>query len=173
MEYGHRLQKAQHLLKKYPDISFFLLPRKSRSAAQNYLLAQIKEKFVAYVDGDVVLHKNWASHCIEASKGKVNISAISGPIHDYQNIDNSLELKTSAVLIEKSALKEIGCFKPIFRSCEGVDLARRFFLRGFILQSSLKQNPCPLLGWESLSPQPLNISLSQKKRDVRSRYEKV
>ena len=133
MEYGHRPQKAQHLLKKYPDVSFFLLPKKSRSAAQNYLLPQIKEKFVAYVDGDIVLQKNWASHCIEATEGKVNVAAVSGPVHNYQNIDNCLELKTSAVLIEKSALRKIGCFKPIFRSCEGVDLACRFFSKGFYI----------------------------------------
>ena len=133
VEYGHRPQKAQHLLKKYPDVSFFLLPRKSRSFAQNYLLPQIKEKFLAYIDGDVVLQKNWASHCIEATEGKVNIAAVSGPVHDHKDIDKCLELKTSAILIEKSALEKIGCFKPIFRSCEGVDLACRFFSKGFYI----------------------------------------
>ena len=133
VEYGPHPPKAQHLLKKYPDVSFFLSPKKSRSAAQNYLSPQIKEKFVAYVDGDIVLHKNRASHCIEATEGKVNVAAVSGPVRNYQNIDNGLELKTSAVLIEKSALKRIGCFKPIFRNCEGVDLACRFFSKGFYI----------------------------------------
>ena len=88
---------------------------------------------MAYVDGEVVLHKDWASHCIEATEGKVNVAAVSGPIHHHQDIDNCLELKTSAILIEKSALEKIGCFKRIFRSCEGVDLACRFFSKGFYI----------------------------------------
>ena len=96
------------------------------------MLPQIKEKFITYVDGEVVLHKDWASRCIEATEGKVG--AVSGPVNDYQKNHNCLELKTSAILIEKNALKEMGSFKPIFRSCEGVDLAAHFFSKGFYLE---------------------------------------
>ena len=133
VEYGHRPQKAQNLLKKYPDVSFFPLPRKSRSAAQNFLLPKIPGNLIAYVDEDVTLSKSWAAQSVNAIKGRLGVAAVSGPVRPKEALDAYLELNTSAMLVEKSSLKEIGLFRPIFRSCEGVDLASRFLSQGFHL----------------------------------------
>ena len=100
----------------------------------NHSFIEITTDIVAYVDAGVVLHKDWANHCVTAIRGQ-GIAAVSGPV-DGRGIESCLELNTSAMLARTYCLKEIGPFPPIFRSCEGIDLVQRLLARGFHLASA-------------------------------------
>ena len=132
VEYGHRPQKAQHLLKKYPHVSFFLLPRKSRSAAQNFLLPKIPGNLIAYVDEDVTLSKSWATQSVNAIKGRLGVAAASGPVGQKEGLDTCLELNTSAMLVKKNSLEEIGFLGLSLEVAKALTLPVAFCPKDFI-----------------------------------------
>ena len=131
VEYGRRHSLAQHLKEKYSHVSFSFLSQRSRFSAQNHLVEKTVANFLAYVDGETVLDKDWATHCVAAIKGQA-IAASCGPV-DGMKDGPCLELKTSAMLLKRDCLKKIGLFRPMFKSWQGVDLAQSLLSRGFHL----------------------------------------
>ena len=131
VEYGRKHSQAQHLREEYPHVSFFFLSQRSRSFAQNYLVDKITSNFLAYVDGETVVDKDWATHCVRAIQGQ-GIGASCSPVSGMEK-GPCFELKASAMLVKRNCLKKIGLFRPILRSWEGFDLSQRLLAGGFHL----------------------------------------
>ena len=146
------------ILKQYPKISHHYLEKKSRARARNYLIPTLEENYIAYIDADVTLDKDWVNHCLKRIQG-VHIAAVGCSIYRVGKtfIDkvrressrrsflyaNTLEtgttglcLNTAATLIKTQSLRAIGMFNPSFVRCEDTELTCRMLLNGYHIAST-------------------------------------
>ena len=158
MENGNAGQQIQNILKKYPQVSYHFLPRKSRSLARNYLVQKITEDLIAFVDADVVLDKDWAVHCLN-TMNSTDVAAVGCSVYRtgdsfidevrrkmstlHCHNSNTLEpikgfvvLNTAAMLIKKNCLKKMGLFDIGLQRCEDLDLTHRLLRSGFHIASA-------------------------------------
>ena len=152
VENGSRDAQVADILTKYPQVSYYFIKQKSRSLARNYLVSQVEEGLIAYVDADVVLDKEWLTHCVVAINAR-GMGVVEGPIYRVGDsfLDdvrrrvsdlgclnfNMLEtrgglptLNAAAMLIKKDFLEKVGLFDVGLRRYEDTDLTFRLYFAG-------------------------------------------
>ena len=160
VENGIKDHQTQSILKKFPQVSYHFLSQKSRSRARGHLVAQTPEKFIAYLDADVVLDENWAIHCMDSIQG-YGVAAVGSSVYkdgdtlidrirrkcsrDFCLHFNSLEtiqghicLNTAAMLIKRDCLQKVGLFDLDLPRCEDTELTYRLLSHRFAIASSIK-----------------------------------
>ena len=157
VENGRQESVLASILKHYPQVSYYFLPKKSRSQARNYLVSQITESYIAYVDADVILDQDWLKHCMAAIAPR-SVGVVQGSIyregdsfidHVRKRVSflgcrdfNMLEpkrgfptLNAAAMLIRKACLEQVGLFDEGLVRYEDTDLSLRLMLNGVHLRS--------------------------------------
>ena len=157
VENGTRDDQVADILIRYPQVSYYFIKQKSRSLARNYLVSQVSEELIAYLDADVVLDKEWLNHCLKAIDSR-GMGVVEGPIYRVGDsfIDdirrrvselgcmdfNMLEtrgglptLNAAAMLIKKNFLERIGLFDVGLRRYEDTDLTFRLYFSGIHMAS--------------------------------------
>ena len=106
--------------------------KNSRIAAKNLLLTKINQHLVAFIDSKTTLDPHWATHCVAVIKN-IGVAVTCSPIYQKGDPRRSLELNSSALLINKYCLEKIDGFRKIPKNLEGIDLAFRFAAQGYHL----------------------------------------
>ena len=154
-----RDKKLPGILQHYNDTAYHFLPQNSLAHARNYLLDKIDEELIAYVDADVVLDKDWATHCLKEVAG-FGVACVGCSI-DYRGSDlvsrikqkilqsshrdsNTLEavegmghLNMSAILVKRELLQKAGPFDGS-RHTESFEFTYKMLFSGNHLASSTK-----------------------------------
>ena len=157
VENGPQEKILKTLLEKYPQVSYFFIKQKSRSLARNHPVSKSRGAFIAFVDADVVLDKDWALYCFQAINYN-NVSAVGGSIYregdsfiddirrrisnlsclnsnTLESLGGMVTLNTAAMLIKKDCLDKIGLFDTTLKRYEDSDLTFRLFLAGLHIAS--------------------------------------
>lgn len=159
VENGVQEKKTKKILKSYPQVSYCYLKKKSRALARNYPIPTTKTDYIAYVDADVTLDKDWARHCLESIQG-INIAAVGCSIYRtgqtlidrarqenlnricahsnlLETMNKSLCLNTAATLIKTKHLLNIGMLDPSFARSEDSELTLRILSHGYHISSTI------------------------------------
>ena len=153
VEYGIQTQATSGIVKQYSNACYYFLPQKPLAIARNFLVEQVQENFIAYVDANVILDINWATQCLKAIE-EHSIAATGGPVHyegnnfikkaiksycrDFNTLETIKEvghLNTAAVLIKKKSLKKVGLFDIGPRRIEGFNLTYKLLFYGLHIAS--------------------------------------
>ena len=79
VEYGIQPQATSEIVKQYNNACYYFLPQKSLAIARNFLVEQVQENFIAYVNTNVILDRDWATQCLKAIEGH-SIAATGGSV---------------------------------------------------------------------------------------------
>lgn len=147
------------IIGNYQNCSYFYNPLTGRSQARNFLLDMIDSEFIAYVDVDVVLDKNWLKESLK-SMSIPFCAATTGPVirkgsswldhfrrklsdNTTNSQSNTMEnpttvgcLNTAAVLMRTAVLKQLKGFDTSFLRSEDHELTHRLLRSGYIISTS-------------------------------------
>ena len=158
VENGSREDGVKEVLEKYPKVSYYFLQQKSRSLARNHLVPETMEELIAYVDADVTLDRDWATHCLKAINCK-SVGAVGGSVYrvgdsfiddvrrkishiscynsnTLETIQGGVTLNTASMLIKRDCLKKVGLFDVGLKRYEDSDLTVRLFFCGYHIASA-------------------------------------
>lgn len=144
---------------QYPLVKILKEPRQGRSYARNTGAMQARGKFLAFIDSDVVLEKDWLQQQIYlwregvgGQQGAIIPAQTDGQksLNQYRyrsikestagsfvllslNFPESPMINSAACFYTKEAFEKVGGFDPFLIRHEDIDLSKRVFMAGFHL----------------------------------------
>jgi glycosyltransferase involved in cell wall biosynthesis len=150
---------VEELVLNYPNCTYDYSDLQGRSRARNYLLPTIPEAFIAYIDVDVTLEKNWLRSSLKAFESP-HIAAVAGPVmrvgssctDQYRQFVSEMNtggthntlnnphgfgtINTAALIIKTDILRKIGGFNEALERSEDMELTHRLLKNGYLIQAS-------------------------------------
>jgi glycosyltransferase involved in cell wall biosynthesis len=158
--------RTRQIVKKTRGIRYFYLKEKGRSKARNFGARQASGNYLAFVDADVALTRDWlecanrymrkfplhglATRIRPCGNSKAALDRFRNGFGRWKSRDTFLSLashsgarpliNTAACLFEKNAFDLVRGFDESLIRNEDLDLSMRLFCRGFFLGGCSKAN---------------------------------
>lgn len=155
---------TKKIANSYDDVRYIYEPNLGRSYARNCGAMKSQSKYICFIDCDVELDKNWLLQCDNYLKNRpIDFLATSVlPVGEKDSVVDSYRhffadwkshstflsvrkrrmffpvINTSACVVLKESLSEVGFFDEELKRNEDLDLSIRFFLQGFLLGATSK-----------------------------------
>ncbi len=151
--------KTESIVKKTNRAGYHYIKEASRSTARNFLIQSINSDFIAFIDSDVELEKNWIKDSLKSMdsfrvgvaqgstipKGKGVLasyrleSSKMRTLGTFNTLETDLSLpsmNTASILVRKTVFEQIGLFNEEYKRAEDTEFFYRLLLHGYIAKSS-------------------------------------